>query len=59
VAEDDAVGSRVILRELTAADEDEFLGLAMFHRCRYYDTDVPSVRWRGPGGREREWNNGT
>jgi [ribosomal protein S5]-alanine N-acetyltransferase len=28
VAEDDAVGSRVILRGLTAADEDEFLGLA-------------------------------
>jgi len=28
VAEGEAVGSRVILRELTAADEDEFLGLA-------------------------------
>jgi hypothetical protein len=28
VAEDEAAGSRVILRELIAADEDEFLGLA-------------------------------
>ena len=28
MAEDEAAGSRVILRELVAADEDEFLGLA-------------------------------
>ena len=28
MAEGEAVGSRVILRELTAADEGEFLGLA-------------------------------
>jgi len=75
VTEDEAAGSRVVLRELIAADEDEFLGLArasvglhrstrtattaMFHRCRYDDTDVPSVRWRGLGGRGREWVNGT